>query len=101
MEMQTILSTDAARGMQRKHSKLLRDLDRVRSMLPPDLATRLLVREDVAGRGGKAIRAYRLPRRALALLFMGEAGKVAITWAAGMMEPGSLGSGLKKESCPN
>ena len=31
-----ILSTDAAKGMQRKHSKLMRDLDRVRSMLPPD-----------------------------------------------------------------
>lgn len=81
-----LLSTDAARGMQQKHSKLMRDLDRVRSMLPPTLAARLLVRVDVPGRGGKTVRAYRLPRAALALLFMGEAGKVAVTWAAGMME---------------
>lgn len=86
MDTQTILSIDAARGMQRKHSKLLRDLDRVRSMLPPDLAARLLVRVDLPGRGGKTIRAYRLPKTALALLFMGGAGKVAVTWAAGMME---------------
>lgn len=86
MDTQTILSTDAARAMQRKHSKLVRDLDRVRSMLPPDLATRLLVRVDVPGRDGKTIRAYRLPKVALALLFMGGSGKVAVTWAAGMME---------------
>lgn len=86
MDTQTILSTDAARGMQRKHSKLVRDLDRVRSMLPPELAARLLARVDVPGKNGKTVRAYRLPREALALLFMGEATKVAVTWAAGMME---------------
>lgn len=86
MDTQTILSIDAARGMQRKHSKLLRDLDRVRSMLPPDLAARLLVRVDLPGRGGKTIHAYRLPKTALALLFMGGSGKVAVTWVAGMME---------------
>ena len=80
------LSTDAAHGMQRKHSKLLRDLDRVRSMLPPELAARLLARVDVPGRGGKTIRAYRLPGAALALLFMGEASKVAVTWAAGFLQ---------------
>lgn len=86
MDMQTILSIDAAHGMQRKHSKLMRDLDRVRSMLPPDMAARLLVREDVCGRDGKRIRAYRLPRMALAILFMGGAGRVAVMWAAGMMK---------------
>lgn len=86
MDTRPILSTDAAHGMQRKHSKLIRDLDRVRSMLPPELAARLLARVDVPGRGGKTIRAYRLPRAALALLFMGEVSKVAVTWAAGMIE---------------
>lgn len=86
MDTQTILSTDAARGMQCKHSKLIRDLDRVRSMLPPDLAARLLVRVDLPGRDGKTIRAYRLPRMALALLIMGGARRVAVTWAAEMME---------------
>lgn len=61
MSQVQFLSTDAAHAMQRKHSKLLRDLDRVRSMLPPELAARLLARVDVPGRGGKTIRAYRLP----------------------------------------
>lgn len=86
MDTRTILSTDAAHGMQRKHSKLMRDLDRVRSMLPPELAAHLLERVDVPGRGGKTVRAYRLPRAALALLFMGESSKVAVTWAVGIME---------------
>jgi hypothetical protein len=31
-----------------------------------------------------SLRACRLPGAALALLFMGEASKVAVTWAAGM-----------------
>lgn len=86
MDTQTILSTDAARGMQRKHSKLMRDLDRVRSMLPPETAARLLVRVDVRGADGRVVRAYRLPRKALPLLFMGGAGKAAVTWTAAMME---------------
>lgn len=44
-----ILSTDAAKGMQRKHSKLMRDLDRARSMLPPDLADALMEPVDLMG----------------------------------------------------
>ncbi|MGE9986002.1 hypothetical protein [Desulfovibrio sp. SGI.169] len=86
MDTRTILSIDAAHGMQRKHSKLMRDLDRVRSMLPPELAARLLARVDVPGKNGKTVRAYRLPREALALLFMGEATKVTVTWAAGFLQ---------------
>ena len=86
MDTPAILSIDAARGMQRKHSKLIRDLDRVRSLLPPDFAARLLVRVDLPSRDGKTTRAYRLPRMALALPFRGGAGRVVVTWAAGMME---------------
>ena len=33
-----LTTLDAAKGMQRKHAKLMRDIDRVRSILPPDFA---------------------------------------------------------------
>ena len=33
-----LTTLDAAKGMQHKHSKLMRDIDRVRSILPPDFA---------------------------------------------------------------
>lgn len=61
-------------------------------MLPPDLAARLLVRVDLPGRDGKTTRAYRLPRMALALLFMGGARRVAVTWAAHWLVDGPLDS---------
>lgn len=78
-----ILSTDAAKGMQRKHSKIMRDLDRVRSMLPPGQARRLFQRVSTWDKDGKEVRAYRLPREGLALLFLGQASKTAVTWVAG------------------
>ena len=77
-----ILSTDAAKGMQRKHSKLMRDLDRARSMLPPDLAKNLLQRVSAWDKDGREIRGYRLPREALVLLFLGRASKTAVMWVA-------------------
>ncbi|WP_165068566.1 hypothetical protein [Desulfovibrio sp. ZJ200] len=55
---------------RRKHSKLMRNLDRVRSMLSPDMAGRLLLREGAPGRDGKSIRACRLPWMAPAILFI-------------------------------
>ena len=81
-----ILSTDAARGMQRKHSKLVRDLDRVRSMLPPEMAAQLLQRVTAWNKDGGEMRAYRIPREALALLFMGQASKTAVIWATREIE---------------
>ena len=80
-----ILSTDAAKGMQRKHSKLMRDLDRARSMLPPDLAKNLLQRVSAWDKDGREIRGYRLPREAVALLFLGQANKTTVMWAAGIL----------------
>lgn len=77
-----ILSTEAAKGMQRKHSKLMRDLDRVRSMLPPEQNGRLLQRVSAWDKDGRETRAYRLPREALALLFLGQASKAAVMWVA-------------------
>lgn len=81
MQHDYILSTDAARGIQRKHSKLMRDLDRIKSMLPPEQSVRLFQRVSAWDKDGREMRAYRIPREALVLLFMGQASKVAVMWA--------------------
>ncbi|MFQ8735345.1 MAG: hypothetical protein ACLSAH_04250 [Bilophila wadsworthia] len=47
-----MLTLDAARGMQRRHAKLLRDIDRLRSILLPDFAATAFIpdaRIDAAG----------------------------------------------------
>lgn len=80
-----ILSIDAARGLRRSHAVLLADLDRARSMLPPDLADALMEPVDLLGWEGPERRAYRLPTEALAFLFMGNAPRHEILWAAGVM----------------
>ena len=72
---------DAARGMQRKHSKLMRDLDRARSMLPPDLADALMEPVDLMGWDGSG-RAYRMPREALGFLYTAGAPRHEILWSA-------------------
>ena len=47
-----LTTLDAARGMQRRYAKLLRDIDRLRSILPPDFAASVFIpdaRIDAAG----------------------------------------------------
>ena len=61
-----LTTLDAARDMQRRHAKLLRDIDRLRSILPPDFAAT----------------AFMAPRNALPFLFMGQATKHEIRWMA-------------------
>ena len=38
-----LTTLDAARGMQRRYAKLLRDIDRLRSILPPDFAASVFI----------------------------------------------------------
>ena len=44
--MSGLTTLDAAKGMQRRHTKLLRDIDRLRSILPPDFAATALQLQD-------------------------------------------------------
>ena len=49
-----LTTLDAAKGMQRRHAKLLRDIDRLRSILPPDFAATAFIPDaqtDAAGTG--------------------------------------------------
>ena len=75
--MSGLTTLDAAKGMQRRHTKLLRDIDRLRSILPPDFAATAFIpdaRIDAAGN--------RLTRDILPFLFMGQATKHEILWMA-------------------
>ena len=70
----------AAKGMQRKHSKLMRDIDRVRSILPPEFAETAFTPDAQTSAAGKRQRFFRLTRDALPFLFMGQATKHEILW---------------------
>lgn len=79
-----VLSTDVARHFQKRHSHVLREIDRLRSILPksfrePNFGLTL---NEVPGPNGatRQERAYLLTRDALSLLIMGMTGKAAIMW---------------------
>ena len=77
-----LTTLDAAKGMQRKHSKLMRDIDRVRSILPPDFASTAFTPDAQTSPTGKRQRFFHLTRDALPFLFMGQATKHEILWMA-------------------
>lgn len=79
-----VLSTEVARHFQKRHSHILRDIERLRSILPksfrePNFGLTL---NDVPGPNGsiRQERAFLLTRDALSLLVMGMTGKAAILW---------------------
>ena len=73
-----LTTLDAAKGMQRKHSKLMRDIDRVRSILPPEFAETAFTPDAQISPAGKRQRFFHLT--ALPFLFMGQATKHEILW---------------------
>lgn len=75
-----ILSTDAARGMMKKHSHVMRDLTRVRSMLSPEEQNRWLILTTIENGKHKGKRAYKIPREALLFLLAGKETRSAINW---------------------
>lgn len=83
-ETPVVSSLDVARHFQRRHSHILRDIDRLRSILPksfcePNLG---LTFNEVPGPNGGVRRekSYLLTRDAFSLLVMGMTGKAAIMW---------------------
>ncbi|MGE9986304.1 Rha family transcriptional regulator [Desulfovibrio sp. SGI.169] len=81
-----VLSTEVARHFQKRHSHILRDIERLRSILPksfrePNFGLTL---NDVPGPNGsiRQERAYLLTRDALSLLVMGMTGKAAVMSSA-------------------
>ena len=80
--MSGLTTLDAAKGMQRKHAKLMRDIDRVRSILPPDFAATAFIPDAQTDAAGTRKRFFHLTRNALPFLFMGQATKHEILWMA-------------------
>ena len=70
-----LTTLDVAKGMQRKHSKLMRDIDRVRSILPPDFAATAFIPDARIDAAGNRQRFFHLTRNALPFLFMGASRK--------------------------
>ena len=75
-----LTTLEAAEGMQHKHSKLMRDIDRVRSTPPPDFAETAFPPDVQISPAGKQQRFFHLTRDALPFLFMGQATKHEILW---------------------
>ena len=71
---------DSAKGMQRKHSKLMRDIDRVRSILPPDFAATAFTPDAQTSAAGKRQRFFCRTRDAVPFLFTGQDTKHEILW---------------------
>lgn len=82
--MPAVLSTDVARHFQKRHADVLRELDRLHSILPKSFRERnfALTFRIVPGPNGtsRKVKAYLLTRDALSLLVMGFTGKAAIMW---------------------
>ena len=76
-----ILSTEAATALQWKHGKLIRSLDRIISMLPPDEARRCFQQ----GRNSIGKRIIILNLHAWPLLFLGDANNVVLRFALDML----------------
>ena len=70
-----LTTLDAAKGMQRRHAKLLRDIDRLRSILPPDFAATAFIPDAQTDAAGNRQRSSVLTRDILPFLFMGQATK--------------------------
>ena len=78
--MSGLTTLDAAKGMQRRHAKLLRDIDRLRSILPPDFAATAFIPDAQTDAAGNRKRFFHLTRNALPFFFMGQATKHEILW---------------------
>ena len=83
-ETPVVSSLDVARHFQRRHSHILRDIDRLRSILPKSFCEPNfgLTFNEVPGPNGgvRQEKAYLLTRDAFSLLVMGMTGKAAIMW---------------------
>ncbi|MDE5880081.1 MAG: Rha family transcriptional regulator [Desulfovibrio sp.] len=75
-----VLSTEVARHFQKRHSHILRDIERLRSILPKSFNAPNFGPVDQTDAKGEKRRAFLLTRDALSLLVMGMTGKAAIMW---------------------
>lgn len=75
-----VSSLDVARHFQRRHSHILRDIDRLRSILPKSFTAPNFGLSEYTDTTGRKLISYLLTRDAFSLLVMGMTGKAAIQW---------------------
>lgn len=75
-----VLSTEVARHFQKRHSHVLREIDRLRSICPKSFNEPNFGRVNYVDVKGEKRPAYLLTRDALSLLVMGFTGNAAIMW---------------------
>lgn len=76
----TCLSTDVALHFQRRHSHILRDIDRIKSLCPSSFTEPNFGLSEYTDPTGRKLKTYRLTRDAFSLLVMGMTGPAAIRW---------------------
>lgn len=76
----TCLSIDVALHFQKKHLHILRDIDRLKSLLPNSFTESNFGFSEYTDKTGRKLRAFRLTRDAFSLLIMGMTGPAAIRW---------------------
>lgn len=79
-ETPVVSSLDVARHFQRRHSHILRDIDRLCSILPKSFTAPNFGLSKYTDSTGRKLTAYLLTRDAFSLLVMGMTGKAAILW---------------------
>ena len=79
-ETPVVSSLDIARHFQRRHAHILRDIDRLCSILPKSFNASNFGRVDILDAKGEKRPAYLLTRDAFSLLVMGFTGSAAIRW---------------------
>lgn len=75
-----VSSLDVARHFQRRYSHILRDIDRLRSILPKSFTAPNFGLSEYTDTTGRKLISYLLTRDAFSLLVMGMTGKAAIQW---------------------
>lgn len=75
-----VLSTEVAERFQKRHTHILRDIDRLRSILPKSFTEPNFGLSEYTDATGRTLTAYLLTRDAFSLLVMGFTGSAAIRW---------------------
>lgn len=79
-KMPVVSSLDVALHFQKKHSNVLREIERLRSILPKSFTGLNFELSEYTDPTGRKLRSFHLTRDAFSLLVMGFTGKAAIQW---------------------
>lgn len=81
-----VSSKEVALRFQKKHNDVLRDINRIRSMVPKSFTERNFAPSEYTDSTGRTLPAFNLTRDAFSLLAMGFTGKVAVMWKLKYLE---------------